>query len=110
MTGAALAAIGKVVGGLVTVASAATGAVSSVQAHDAAKKQERAQKEALRKQEEEALKKGSEATAVNAEDSDMEEARKRLLRKGFLGSLKTGETGLGTPAPTAGVGLKSSLG
>ena len=83
---------------------------SAVDQHQQAKKQERAQKEALRKQEEEALKKGSEATVVNAEDSDMEEARKRLLRKGFLGSLKTGETGLGTPAPTAGVGLKSSLG
>ena len=93
-----------------SIISAVAETYSAVDQHQQAKKQERAQKEALRKQEEEALKKGSEATAVNAEDSDMEEARKRLLRKGFLGSLKTGETGLGTPAPTAGVGLKSSLG
>lgn len=95
---------------IASIISAGVGAASAVDQHQQAKKQERAQKEALRKQEEEALKKGSEATAVNAEDSDMEEARKRLLRKGFLGSLKTSETGLGTPAPTAGVGLKSSLG
>lgn len=93
-----------------SIIAAAAETYSAADQHQQAKKQERAQKEALRKQEEEALKKGSEATAVNAEDSDMEEARKRLLRKGFLGSLKTGETGLGTPAPTAGVGLKSSLG
>lgn len=93
-----------------SILSAAAATYSAVDQSQQAKRQERAQKEALRKQEEEALKKGSEATAVNAEDSDMEEARKRLLRKGFLGSLKTSETGLGTPAPTAGTGLKSSLG
>lgn len=95
---------------IASIISAGVGAASAVEQHQQAKKQERSQKEALRKQEEEALKKGTEATAVNAEDSDMEEARKRLLRKGFLSSLKTSETGLGTPAPTAGVGLKSSLG
>lgn len=93
-----------------SIIAAAAETYSAVDQHQQAKRTEQAQKEALRKQEEESLKKGSEATAVNAEDSDMEEARKRLLRKGFLGSLKTSETGLGTPAPTAGVGLKSSLG
>ena len=93
-----------------SIIAAAAETYSAVEQNQQAKKQERAQKEALRKQEEEALKKGTEATAINAEDSDMEEARKRLLRRGFLGSLKTGETGLGTPAPTAGVGLRSSLG
>lgn len=95
---------------IASILSAGVGAASAVEQHQQAKKQERAQKEALRKQEEEALKKGPEATAVSEEYTDVAEARKRLLRKGFLSTLKTGEAGLGTAATTSGTGLKGTLG
>lgn len=83
---------------------------SAYEQHEQEKEAERKQEEALRKQEEEARKKGPEATAINEEDSDIASARKRLLRRGFLGTLNTGMTGLGTPAQTAGTGLKGTLG
>ena len=83
---------------------------SSVEANKSAKEQQRAQEKALKLQEEEALKKGPEATAISEEDTDVAEARKRLLRKGFLATLKTGESGLGTAAATGGTGLKGTLG
>ena len=93
-----------------SLVSAGASTYSSVEANKSAKKQQRAQEKALKLQEEEALKKGPEATAVSEEDTDVAEARKRLLRKGFLDTLKTGETGLGTAAATGGTGLKGTLG
>lgn len=95
---------------ITAIAGAGTSAYSAHEQNKQAKKAERAQEEALRKQEEEALKKGPEATAINEEDTSIEAARKRLLRSGFLGTLRTGETGLGTAADTAGTGLKGTLG
>ena len=95
---------------IASVASAATGAYSAVEQNKQAKKAARQQEEALKKQEEEALKKGPQATTMNEEDSSIEAARKRLLQRGFLSTLKTGETGLGTAAETAGTGLKGTLG
>lgn len=96
------------------IGSAIIGAGTSVySAHEQdkqARKAERAQAEALRKQEEEALKKGPEAVAVNEEDQSIADARRRLLRRGFLGTINTGMTGLGTAAETAGTGLKGTLG
>lgn len=92
------------------IAGAGTSAYSAHEQRKQAREAERAQKEAIRKQEEEALKKGPEATAINEEDTSIEDARKRLLRRGFLGTLRTGETGLGTAADTAGTGLKGTLG
>lgn len=96
------------------LASAVIGAGSSAySAHKQSqqmKKAEREQEKALRLQEEEALKKGPQATALNEEDTDIEDARKRLLRRGFYGTLNTGMTGLGTQAETAGTGLKGTLG
>ena len=92
------------------IASAGTQAYSAHEQKKEARKAERKQEESLRKQEEEALKKGPEATAINEEDTSIEDARKRLLRRGFLGTLRTGETGLGTVADTAGTGLKGTLG
>lgn len=100
MTGAAIGAI----------ASAIVSGYSAVEQHQQAKKAEKQQQEALRKQEEEALKKGPEATAINEEDMDIAEARKRLMRRGFLGTINTSMTGLGTDATTAGTGLKGTLG
>ena len=100
MTGLAIGAL----------ASAAISGYSAYQQHEQAKDAERQQKEALRLQEEEARKKGPEATAINEEDSDIASARKRLLRRGFLGTLNTGMTGIGTQAQTAGTGLKGTLG
>lgn len=96
--------------GIASIISAAVSTYSAVDAHNEANKQEKKQKEALRKQEEEALKKGPEAVSVSEEDSDVAEARKRLLRKGFLSTLKTGETGLGGTAATSSAGLKGTLG
>lgn len=97
-----------------SLVSAAVGAGTSVySAHEQnkqAKRAERAQAEALRKQEEEALKKGPEAQAINEEDESVSEARRRLLRRGFYGTLRTGMTGLGTEAATASTGLKGTLG
>lgn len=95
---------------IATIASAAVSAYSAYEQHEQAKDAEREQKKALRMQEEEARKKGPEATAVNEEDQDIANARKRLLRRGFLGTLNTGMTGLGTQAETAGTGLKGTLG
>lgn len=92
------------------LASAGTQAYAAHEQRKEARRAERKQEEALRKQEEEALKKGPEATAINEEDTSIEDARKRLLRRGFLGTLRTGETGLGTAADTAGTGLKGTLG
>jgi len=83
---------------------------SAYEQHEQAKVAERKQEEALAKQESEALKKGPEATAISEEDTSIEEARKRLLRRGFLGTINTGMTGLGTQAQTAGTGLKGTLG
>jgi len=83
---------------------------SAYEQHEQAKVAERQQKEALRLQEEEARKKGPEATAINEEDTDIANARKRLLRRGFLGTINTGMTGLGTQAQTAETGLKGTLG
>lgn len=98
--------------GLVVASLVATGAstYSSVEQNKQAKEAERKQEQALAKQEEEALKKGPEATTINEEDTSIEEARKRLLRRGFLGTINTGMTGLGTIAQTAGTGLKGTLG
>ena len=93
-----------------SLVSAGASTYSSVEANKSAKKQQREQEKALKLQEEEALKKGPEATAISEEDTDVAEARKRLLRKGFLSTLKTGETGLGTSAATGGTGLKGTLG
>lgn len=106
MTGTALAyaAIAS------AVASAGVSAYSAYEQNKQAKEAERKQEEALRLQEEEARKKGPEATAINEEDSDIASARKRLLRRGFLGTLNTGMTGIGTQAQTAGTGLKGTLG
>lgn len=95
---------------IAALASAGTTVYSAHEQRKDARRAERAQKEAIRKQEEEALKKGPEATAINEEDTSIEDARKRLLRRGFLGTLRTGETGLGTVADTAGTGLKGTLG
>lgn len=95
---------------IASVAAAGTSAYSAYEQHEQAKKAEKQQQEALRKQEEEALKKGPEAVAVNEEDESIAEARKRLMRRGFLGTLQTGMTGLGTTAQTAGTGLKNTLG
>lgn len=106
MTGAAL-------GYLALAASAAGAGVSAYSAYEQnkqAKRAEAAQAEALRKQEEEALKKGPEAQAINEEDESVSEARRRLLRRGFYGTLRTGMTGLGTEAATASTGLKGTLG
>jgi hypothetical protein len=101
MTGMAIGAI----------ASALVSGYSAYEQHEQAKDAERAQKEALKQQEEEARKKGPEATAVNEEDASIAEARKRLLRRGFLGTLQAGGmTGLGTAAQTASTGLKGTLG
>ena len=100
MTGMAIAGI----------ASALVSGYSAYQQHEQAKDAERQQKAALAAQEAEALKKGPEATAVDEEDTGIAEARKRLLRRGFLGTLNTGMTGLGTQAQTAGTGLKGTLG
>ena len=83
---------------------------SAYEQHEQAKDAERQQKEALRKQEEEARKKGPEAVAIDEEDASLAEARKRLLRKGFLGTVQTGMTGLGTQAATSSTGLKGTLG
>ena len=93
-----------------SLVSAGASTYSSVEANKSAKKQQREQEKALKLQEEEASKKGPEATAVSEEDTDVAEARKRLLRKGFLSTLKTGEAGLGTAAATGGTGLKGTLG
>lgn len=93
-----------------SLVSAGASTYSSVEANKSAKEQQRAQGKALKLQEEESLKKGPEATAVSEEDTDVAEARKRLLRKGFLSTLKTGEAGLGTAAATGGTGLKGTLG
>ena len=93
-----------------SLVSAGASTYSSVEANQSAKKQQREQEKALKLQEEEALKKGPEATAISEEDTDVAEARKRLLRKGFLATLKTGEAGLGTAAATGGTGLKGTLG
>ena len=93
-----------------SLVSAGASTYSSVEANKSAKKQQREQEKALKLQEEEALKKGPEATAISEEDTDVAEARKRLLRKGFLSTLKTGEAGLGTAAATGGTGLKGTLG
>ena len=93
-----------------SLVSAGASTYSSVEANKSAKKQQREQEKALKLQEEEALKKGPEATAISEEDTDVAEARKRLLRKGFLATLKTGESGLGTAAATGGTGLKGTLG
>ena len=90
--------------------SAAVGGYSAYEQHEQAKSAERAQKEDLRKQEEEARKKGPEAVAIDEEDASLAEARKRLLRKGFLGTVQTGMTGLGTQAATSSTGLKGTLG
>jgi len=98
---------GLAIGSLI---SAAVGGYSAYEQHEQAKKAEQQQEEALRKQEEEARKKGPEAVAVNEEDTSIEEARKKLLRRGFLGTLQTGMTGLGTSAATASTGLKGTLG
>lgn len=100
MTGMAIGAI----------ASALVSGYSAYEQHEQAKYAERQQKEALRRQEELAFQRGPEATAVNEEDQDIANARKRLLRRGFLGTLNTGMTGLGTQAETAGTGLKGTLG
>ena len=93
-----------------SIISAGATAYSAKAQSDQAKKAEREQAKALKLQEEEALKKGPEATAINEEDANIAEARKRLLRRGFYGTLKTGMTGLGTSAQTAGTGLKGTLG
>lgn len=93
-----------------SLVSAGASTYSSVEANKSAKEQKRAQEKAIKLQEEEALKKGPEATAISEEDTDVAEARKRLLRKGFLSTLKTGETGIGTSATTGGTGLKGTLG
>jgi len=95
---------------IASAASAATGAYSASEQSKQAKKAEQAQKTAIRKQEEEALRKGPEAQVINEEDTSIEEARKRLLRRGFLGTLQTGMTGIGTTAETASTGLKGTLG
>ena len=96
--------------GIAALVGAGASAYSAKEQHDAAKDAEKKQQEALLKQEQEALKKGPEATAINEEDASIEEARKRLLRRGFLGTVKTGMTGLGTDAATASTGLKGTLG
>ena len=93
-----------------SLASAGVSAYSAVEQNKQAKKAAREQEEALKKQEEEALKKGPQATVMNEEDASIEAARKRLLQRGFLSTLRTGETGLGTTAETAGTGLKGTLG
>ena len=97
-----------------SLVSAAVGAGTAVySAHEQnkqAKRAERAQREALRQQEEEALKKGPEAQAINEEDQSISDVRRRLLRRGFYGTLRTGMTGLGTEAATASTGLKGTLG
>lgn len=91
-------------------ASAGATAYSAHEQRKEARRAERAQEKALKAQEEEARKRGPEATVINEEDTSIEDARKRLLRRGFLGTLRTGETGLGTAADTAGTGLKGTLG
>lgn len=102
---------GLAVASLVSAAVGAGTAVYSAHEQDKqARKAERAQAEALRKQEEEALKRGPEAQAINEEDESVSEARRRLLRRGFYGTLRTGMTGLGTEAATASTGLKGTLG
>lgn len=83
---------------------------SSVEGKKEAKRQAKTQEEALRKKEEESTKKGPEAVALSEEDAQMEEARKRLMRRGLASTLKTGATGLGTVASTADTGLKGTLG
>ena len=93
-----------------SLAGAGASVYSAKSQSDQAKKAEQEQAKALKLQEEEALKKGPEATAINEEDTSIEEARKRLLRRGFLGTINTGMTGLGTQAQTAGTGLKGTLG
>ena len=95
---------------IASLVTAAVSTYSAVESHNEANKQEKKQKEALIMQEEEALKKGPEAVSVSEEDADVAEARKRLLRKGFLSTLKTGETGLGSAAATSSSGLKGTLG
>ena len=95
---------------IASIAGAGTSIYSAAEQDKQAEKQEKAQKEALRKQEEEARKKGPEAVALSEEDAQMEEARKRLMRRGLMGTLKTGSTGLGTVASTADTGLKGTLG
>lgn len=102
---------GLAVASLVSAAvGAGTAAYSAHEQDKQARKAERAQREALRQQEEEALKKGPEAQAINEEDESVSEARRRLLRRGFYGTLRTGMTGLGTEAATASTGLKGTLG
>lgn len=96
---------------IITSAIGAGSAIySSQEQKKAAKKQASAQEEALRKQEEEATKVGPEAVASSEEDKDIQSARRELLRKGFYSTLKTGQTGLGTSAMTAGTSLKGTLG
>ena len=95
---------------IASIAGAGASTYSAYEGKKEAEKQEKAQKEALRKQEEEAAKKGPEAVALSEEDAQMEEARKRLIRRGLMGTLKTGSTGLGTVASTADTGLKGTLG
>lgn len=95
---------------IASLAGAGASTYSAVEGQRQAEKQEKAQKEALRKQEEEAMKKGPEAVALSEEDASIEEARKRLMRRGLMGTLKTGSTGLGTVASTADTGLKGTLG
>ena len=106
-------ATGTVLGAAALVSALAGAGASAYSAHEQQKQAKRAeekQAEALRQQEEEALKKGPEATAINEEDTSIEEARKRLLRRGFLGTINTSMTGLGTQAQTSGTGLKGTLG
>lgn len=95
---------------IASIIGAGISGYSAYEQHEQAKAAERQQREALRLQEEEARKKGPEATAINEEDEDIKNARKRLLRRGFLGTINTGMTGLGTQAQTAETGLKGTLG
>ena len=93
--------MGAAVGAGLLVSSLLSAGTAAYAAHEQSKQARRAaeaQAEAIRKQEEEARKKGPEATMINEEDTSIEAARKRLLRRGFLGTLRTGETGLGTAA------------
>lgn len=95
---------------IASIAGAGASVYSSVEASNEAKKQSREQAKALAEQKEEALKKGPEAVASSEEDKDIQSARRELLRKGFYSTLKTGQTGLGTSAQTAGTSLKGTLG
>lgn len=95
---------------IASIAGAGASTYSAVEGKKEAKRQAKSQAETLRKKEEEAKKKGPEATSLSEEDAQMEEARKRLMRRGLMGTMKTGSTGLGTVASTADTGLKGTLG